>query len=400
MSRPAARIGWALAAVSSLLGVGGLLLVLRLRGVPLPVGPAVSEGDVVFAVGMVFLAVVFPAVGALIAARHPRNPIGWMLVAFGLMQALTGGLMYARWALFVASVPVPFAAGATWLSSWIWAPSLALLATFLPLLLPTGRLPSPRWRPVAWLAATATAAAVMAVAVRLWPLRGVGLLEPAIDLGGAEAVFNAGLAVMAACTVAALASLAARWRRAGPDERQQLKWVGFGAGIAAVGVVVAFVDPLWDTLALAVIFVTLLALPVSIGVAVLRYRLYDVDRIISRTLAYAGVSAILTALYVAGVVVIGALLSPLAQGSQLPVAGSTLAVAAAFGPLRRRVQAVVDRRFNRARYDAARTIDDFAAGLRESTRMEHLHGRLLEVVDRTLEPAHASVWLRDWRWRA
>jgi hypothetical protein len=397
MSRATGRLAWALTGTSVVLGLSGLLLTVRLRGLPLADGAPVTDGEVVFAAGLVLLSVVFPAVGALIASRHPRNPIGWMLIAFGLMQVLTGGLTYGRWGLLVASTTPPLVAEAMWLGNWIWAPSLTLLGVFLPLLLPTGSLPSRRWRPVVWVAGLATAVSVGAVAVALWPKRGLPLLEPTIELGWAEAVFAAGVGVVALCALAAVASLVMRFRHADGGERQQLKWVGFGAGVAVAGIVAAFVDPLWSGLSLALVFSAMLALPAAIGVAVLRYRLYEIDRIISRTVSYGLVTGVLAALYVGGVFLLTPLVAGVGGGSELAVAAATLAVAAAFGPVRRRVQAAVDRRFNRARYDARRTVEEFAYRLRDEVDLDLLAASVREVARSTIQPTRVSIWFPEER---
>jgi hypothetical protein len=248
---------------------------------------------------------------------------------------------------------------------------------------------------VAWVAAAGTAFASGVLAVTLWPVRGAPLLDPEMGLRGREGVFIAGVAVVAACALAAVASLVIRFRQADGVERQQLKWVGLGAGLAVVGIVAAFVVPEYIGAGIVVVVVGLLALPLSIAVAVLRYRLYDIDRIISRTVAYAVLTALLGGLYVSGIFLLTPLVAGAGGGSELAVAASTLAVAAAVRPLRRRVQDVVDGRFNRARYDAQRTVSGFAGRLRDDVRLEDLRAELVSVVDEVMEPASASLWLRE-----
>jgi hypothetical protein len=267
----------------------------------------------------------------------------------------------------------------------------------LPLLLfPTGRPLSPRWRPVLWI----TAAEIAGLTV----LAGT---HPELPLGDGEHVIANPLAVAAADlpragqvdwviavpVTAALVSLIIRFRRAGGEQRQQLKWFAYGAGLMVVLAMTGSLRfPRADTLSSAL---TLGLLPVAAGVAILRYRLYDIDRLINRTLVYGALTALLGAVYAAAVLVLGQLFGGVGRDPPgWPVAGATLAVAALFQPARRRTQAVVDRRFNRRKYDAANTIAAFSARLREEIDLNTLTAELLAVVDQTMEPTQASLWLR------
>jgi hypothetical protein len=257
------------------------------------------------------------------------------------------------------------------------------------LVFPDGRLPSPRWRWAAWLAGAGVAVMTLGMAASTLgdPVR-IALSEE--EPGGLPGlVLDVSVIAAAVSFLAALVSLAQRWRRARGNEREQLKWVAFAAGLALVANIVLQIFQLPGLGLVGVVLV-----PVGAAVAILRYRLYDIDRIISRTLGYGLLTALLGLVYVAGVFVFGRLLNPGGKPSELAVAASTLAVAALFQPARRRVQAAVDRRFNRARYDAARTVAAFSARLRDQIDLDTLSTELLAVVDQTMEPTQVSFWLR------
>jgi hypothetical protein len=257
------------------------------------------------------------------------------------------------------------------------------------LVFPDGRLPSPRWRWAAWLAGAGVAVMTLGMVASTLgdPVR-IALSEE--EPGGLPGlVLDVSVIAAAASFLAALVSLAQRWRRARGNEREQLKWVAFAAGLALVANIVLQIFQLPGLGLVGVVLV-----PVGAAVAILRYRLYDIDRIISRTLGYGLLTALLGLVYVAGVFVSGRLLNPGGKPSGLAVAASTLAVAALFQPARRRVQAAVDRRFNRARYDAARTVAAFSARLRDQIDLDTLSTELLAVVDQTMEPTQVSFWLR------
>jgi hypothetical protein len=340
----------------------------------------------------------FMVVGALIVAHRPDNPIGWIFAAIALLAA-GGGLAetYARYAYETRPGSLPGAIVATWFAWSSWYPTVALAVVFTPLLFPTGRLLSPRWRPVAWLAGAATAA-IVALAV----------LQPTFVLDSGRTIDNpigvaavphpeestAGTILTSLLTLSVLAaftSLILRFRRSRGAERQQLKWFTYAAAL------VPFVA-LGDVLPEAVgnlLFAALTAfLPVAAGIAILRYRLYEIDRLINRTLVYGLLTVLLGVVYALGVFLLGRLLDPAAGESELAVAASTLAVAALFQPARRRVQELVDRRFNRRRYDAATTVEAFSTRLRDQVDLDTLSAELLAVVDQTVQPTTASLWLR------
>jgi hypothetical protein len=332
-------------------------------------------------------------VGALIATHRPRNPIGWLFCAVGIFQGLIIATeAYSDYALRIAPGTVPGGLLTNWVAQWVWAPSVGLLVTFLPLLFPDGRLPSPRWRPVAWLSAFSIVLTCGLYGVLLWPLRAVVDRDPFELLPAGQAiVVNAAAPFMLLCGLACLTALAVRFRQARGIERQQLKWLLFAAAITVVILSLSLslvVNRLW-LLPLAP------AIPVAAGIAILRYRLYDIDRIISRTLIYGLLTALLAGVYSGAVLVLGQVFGGV--GRDLPswaVAGVTLAVAALFQPARRRIQAVVDRRFNRRKYDAAKTVEAFSVRLRHEVDLDALSAELLAVADQTMQPTMASLWLR------
>ena len=350
---------------------------------------------------MVLAAVSAATIGAVLAGRRPRHPVGWLLLAFGLLpQALTSAAEgYARYGLLARPGTLPAASYLAMVASVSFIPGLGLVG-FVLLLTPTGSLPSPGWRWWAWVAAAAPAAFLVS-----W-LLGVPTIDPEPPLRAVpnplaipalaaplQTVYGVTGPVTALTMVVAAGSLVLRFRRARGIERQQLRWLAFAAALAPPAVVVTAAGILAEDLAVAgwAIGLYLAMLPVAIGASIVRYRLYDLDRIVSRTLAY-GLLTLLLGLGYAGVVLgLGRLLP---QGSSLVVAAATLAVAAVFQPARRRVQRAVDRRFNRRHYDAARTIQTFSARLRQQVDLEALAGELLAGVEQTMQPTRVSLWLR------
>ena len=348
------------------------------------------------AVGIVFVAA-FATVGALLAWKRPGNPIGWLLSAIGLAYAGAGQ------AVLLARFPRTLTL-ADWLG-WIWLLGLGL-CVFVVLLFPTGNLPSRRWRPVAWAAGAGLAGWVLGNAFAPTIISAtpstpnpVGLTGPAGDI---FKIMAAGGAVLIAATaLAAVLSLAFRYRRARTAERAQLKWLVYAAALI-VAVLLAEVPAgqiagggnAANNLRNAMTGGAVALVPVAIGIAVLRYRLYDIDRVISRTVAYAIVTGLLVGIY-AGLV----LLATPVFGSRKPVtvAAATLAAAALFSPVRRRVQRGVDRRFNRARYDADKTVAAFAVRLKDAVDLDTVQADLASAVQQALEPAHVSIWLAERR---
>jgi hypothetical protein len=340
----------------------------------------------------------FLVVGCLILARRPGNVIGWIFAAVGLLT-MTGGLVepYAEYAYVTHPGSLPGPLVAAWVFAWVWDPAIILTFVFPLLLFPTGRSLSARWRPVVWLAVGLTAAETV-----------LGALKPSLVLPDGRTVANpigvAGVGnrnasmlrtVLDGLTLlllgAAICSLVVRFRRSHGVERQQLKWFTYAGGLVLLAPLGTFLLPDLGNLP----FVLVIALPIAVGIAVLRYRLYDIDRLINRTLVYGLLTALLGGVYAGLVLLLGQVFGGL--GGEPPswaVAGATLAVAALFRPGRRRIQEAVDRRFNRRRYDAIKTVEAFSARLREEIDLDTLSAELLAVVDQTMEPTRLSLWLR------
>jgi hypothetical protein len=350
------------------------------------------------AVGPTVAAVSAATVGAVLAGRRPRHPVGWLLLAFALSMSangVAGG--YAPYGLEARPGALPAAA---WVAMYYPATALVAFACLglVLLLVPTGSPPSPRWRWWAWLMAGALAVLLLAMPLAPRPPDSrYHAVDNPLDLRPFDgALLLANRAVLAVTVLGVLVgagSLVVRFRRARGVERQQLRWVVLAAALTGVGMGASVVLVAAGNQVLLgwVTGVCVAFLPLATGAAVLRYRLFDLDRIISRTLAY-GLLTVLLGLGYAGVVLgLGRLLP---QGSSLVVAGATLAVAGVFQPARRRVQAAVDRRFNRRRYDAARTIAAFSTRLREEVDLDTLTAELLAVVEQTMQPTQASLWLR------
>ena len=392
-----AALAWGVAGLAVVTLVPGVRLALLARSGALPDAQGTGAGLVAAHVAVVLATVSAAAVGAVVAGRRPRHPVGWLLLGVGLAVALSVLVeWYAKYGLVVRPGSLPGAA---------YLPGFAVLgftvmalacAGFVLLLTPTGKLPSPRWRWWARLAAAAPVVVVLGSVVQPDPLapdyHGNALAVPALARMLVVPTV-AGIVVVLVSVLAAAASLVVRFRRARAVERLQLRWLALAAALAAGLLLVALVAGYlsMDAVVLVSMCLCVALLPLATGAAILRYRLYDLDRIISRTLAYALLTVLLALGYAAVVLGLGRLLP---QGSSLAVAAATLTMAAAFQPARRRIQAAVDRRFNRRRHDAARVIEAFGACLRDQVDLDALHGELLAVVDHTMQPTRTSLWLR------
>ena len=363
-------------------------------------------------VAFIVMLLAFPLTGLLILRRLPRNTIGWLLQAVGLVWGLNGlAANYASYGLVVNPGSLPGADVVAALNEGIWAPGIGLMGTFLILLFPDGHLPSRAWRPVAWLCAVTMV--LVAVAVVLDPGRleesPVPTMSNPLAQEWAAPVLEVALAVLvpllALCIVASAVGLVSRFRHSRGIERQQLKWLATaGAAVAAVFLVTIVSTlltlatsptPAWVTGLQAVSMPVFVLLPVAIGVAILQHRLYDVDVVINRALVYGLLTAALAGVYLGSVLLLQRALEPLTSQSDLAVAGSTLAVAALFRPVRARIQAGVDRRFYRSRYDAAQTLDVFVDRLRHQVDLDAVGDDLRTAVRETVQPAHLSLWLRQ-----
>jgi hypothetical protein len=388
-ARTAARLAWSLWTASITLIAGGLLLALANR----PEAPLYG-----YWVEDTLIGPTFATLGALIVSRRPGNVIGWIFLVCGVVagvQMFSG--QYATVALFSEGPSrLPGGAVAGWLSTLVQH-SLVSTIIFLLLLFPTGRLLSPRWRPFAFFCAAVIVISVGSGALRPGPLEDFAPARNPFGVEAAAAVLDlldtiGGWAALA-CFVATIFSLILRFYRSRGDERQQLKWFVYAATLGFLAILFAGETPIVGEL---VWTVAPLSLPVSAGIAILRYRLYDIDIIINRTLVYGSLTATLALVYVGGVVGLQYGFRILTGGgSQLAVVVSTLAIAALFNPLRRRMQAFVDRRFYRGKYDARKTLEAFSAKLRDETNLGSLSDEVLGVVRETVRPEHASLWLRS-----
>jgi hypothetical protein len=339
--------------------------------------------------------VAFVAMGALVITKRQRNLIGWVFLIAGFTSvAGTFAYEYGFHALHSAPGSLPLGPEMASLYFLLLTPVVAWFSLGL-LLFPDGRLPSSRWRPVVWVVAAGVITTVVASVV-LWPHR-ADLLKENFDAPGAAGVlFNAPYVFFIPAVLAAFASLVARFRRADQVVRLQLKWFVFAAIVSIVGTFVGpFTQEVPSSESELLASAGSLLMPIAIGIAITRYRLYEIDRIINRALVYGALTAILASAYFVIVITLQALVS--GEQSDLVVAGSTLAVAALFRPLRSRIQGFIDRRFFRRRYDAQRTLEQFTARLRDEIDLDALNRELVTVVSDTMEPAHASLWLRETR---
>ena len=366
-----------------------------------------------------FLAfVAFPLVGALIASRHPENPIGWICLVAGLLWMLIlVSQAYSAYGLMKpGSIPFPVTIHAL-LYAWLWVPTVGLIGIYLLLLFPDGRLPSRRWRLLAWLAGAVITVESATVFLTPGPLQELRGARNPFGLEAHPWVEGLGLIVLPLlplCMVASAVSLVLRFRRSTGVVREQIKWIAFAAsfmgllylGIMGTGLIFYLISApqtpsdlgsqsLLGALLENVTVLSFAGVPVAIGFAVLKYRLYEIDILINRTLVYGSLTATLVGVYVGSIIVLQGLVRALtSQESQLAIVASTLAVAALFNPLRRRVQAFVDRRFYRRKYDATKTLEVFSSKLRDETNLDALSDDLTSVVKETMQPAHVSLWLR------
>ena len=398
-SRKAARLAWCMWAASLVLTVLGLLFLIMSRS---------RTGAPVYDYWLVntLIAIGFSTVGAVITPRLPRqNPVGWLFCTIGLVGGFR--LFVAEYAIVTllaepGSLPSTLPGGETlaWISSWVWVLHLGLFV-FLALLFPDGRPPSSRWRPLVWGIGVVLLAGTVSVA--LWPetARGFDLLNHPLGTEVATDVINPVETIVYALGLIAAASLLARLRGSRGVERQQVKWFTYAVAVLAISATLAYVvsesmGVVWlGWVSSVLVIASVVGLPVAVSIAILRYHLYNIDLIINRTLVYGPLTAVLAVLYFGSIVVLQLLFHTLSgEGSQLVVVASTLAIAALFNPLRRRIQGFIDRSFYRRKYDAVKTLGAFSVKLRDETDLDALSGDLVGVVRETMQPAHVSLWLR------
>jgi hypothetical protein len=391
--RAAAWLAWSLGAFSVAMFVANVVLYFLAPSLQ-PTnnwGTVGTVGDMLVFVS--FLA--FPIVGTLIASKRPHNPIGWICLAEGLLWMLLDTFEYYSTYGVTQGGSVPFPEAIAALNNWLWVPTVGLVGTYLILLFPDGKLPSKRWRPLAWLSGGVIVLLSISGFLAPGPLQNIEELHNPFGLEALpwlqDAVYLI-LPLLPLCMLASAASLVTRYRRSRGEVRQQIKWIAFAAsfmgvlylGIMSTGILVSLLSApetpsdlgtrsLWGALLEDVGVLSFAGVPIAIGFAVLKYRLYDIDFIINRTLVYGALTATLVAVYVGSIVVLQGLVRALiGEESQLAIVASTLGVAALFNPLRHRIQAFIDRRFYRRKYDARKTLEAFSSTLRDETDLARI----------------------------
>ena len=402
--RATALLARCLCAVSLTLTALGLFLLVVSRS---PVGVPVYAGAPVFDYWLenTVIAISFSTVGAIITPRlPPKNPIGWIFCSIGLIAGMR--LFVSEYAIVTLlaeprSVPAILPGGEVlaWISSWLWVLHIGLFV-FLALLFPDGRLPSSRWRPFAWLVGVVIVTGTVSVA--LWPETAAGfdLVNHPLGIEVATDTMNPVETILYALGLVAAASLLVRLRRSMGVERQQLKWFASAVAVLATSAILAYVVSesvrvVWlGWASFMLVIASVVGLPVAVGIAILRYRLYNIDLLLNRTLVYGALTAVLAAVYFGSIVLFQALFRAFTgQESQVAVVVSTLAIAALFTPLRLRIQSFIDRRFYRRKYDARKTLEAFSAKLRIETDLDALSSELIDVIRETMQPTRVSLWL-------
>ena len=412
--RVAAWIAWSLAALSVAMFVAGGVLYVLASSAQSP-GEWVTIGTVSEMLTFVpYLA--FPIIGALVASRRPENPIGWICLASGLLFMLLA--VTDSYSIYGTASPgsVPFSvAVGTIGNQWLWVPTVGLLGIFLILLFPDGKLPSKRWRPLVWLSGVMIVLLSITEGLAPGPLENQGGVRNPFgleELPWLVTVSYIVLPLLPLCILASAVSMVLRFRRSRGEVRQQIKWFTFVVSFAGLMFFIVMISqvvivlgsdanlpqtPLWVELLFSLAALGFAGVPISIGFAVLKYRLYDIDVVINLTLVYGSLTAALVAIYLGGVATTQAILRALTDQTeqpQLAIVVSTIVIAAVFNPLRRRIQSFIDRRFYRRKYDARKTLEAFSARLRDETDLETLNNELAGVIRETMQPAHVSLWLR------
>jgi hypothetical protein len=395
--RTASWLAWSMCALSlTLTALSLFLLVLNLSHPDVPIHPYWEANTLV--------AVSFSPVGAVIVSRSSsKNPIGWLFCAIGLSYGMIHFTAeYTIYALLAAPGSLPAGEVAAWIFSLVWVPAVGL-TVFLGLLFPDGRLPGGRWRWFFWLSLLLIIAGAISQAFApglVLALEVGGIYNP-LGVEGLPNVYKLIQTLLFILIFISVASLFVRRLRARGIERQQLKWFTYTAALAISGAILTYTiseatGSVWlGWVGYAVLLAGFIGIPISMGIAILRYRLYEIDLIINRTLVYASLTGLLALFYLGSVTALQYLSSLLTgQGNTLAIVLSTLAIAALFNPLRRRIQSFIDRRFYRRKYDARKTLEEFSSRLRYQTDLERISEDLLEVVHETMQPSHISLWLR------
>jgi hypothetical protein len=391
-------LAWTLWAIGIAFAAAGLVLLAASYDVPLPDSWGFRGFTAIFAV-------MFGTLGALIVAAR-RNLVGWLLLTAGVLSGIQCFCEeYAIYGIVAHPGSLPAAAILGWINSWIWVITVALVGIFVPLWFPTGHFLSPRWRAAGIATVAAAAYLGTALALQEGPLNNApfvnnpfgvfGFKVIDVSTGTPAAPFIIGYGGMIACAAMGFASVVARFRAARGIERQQMKTFAFGGFLLALGFFAGGGLQAQGKIGQLFFIASLQVVPFAVAVAVLRYRLYDIDVLINRALVYGATTAAIAIAFFAGIVVLQAALRPLTGGSELAVAASTLACFALFQPIRKRMQSTVDRRFYRARYDAAHTLDRFTSALAGEVDLDAIGAELGDAVGVTMRPSHVSLWLRD-----
>lgn len=384
------KVAWTLWAAAIAFTAAGLVLLFASIDAPVPDSWGFRGFTALFAV-------TYSNMGMLILSRR-SNAVGWVLLASGLLSGLqVFGEEYAIYAVLWRPGSLPGSAYVAWYGSWVWAIAVTAAAVYLPLLFPDGRIPSRIGRVVAVVATINMIGIVAGLGLQRGPLNNSPFIQNPfgqLDVS-TESLILVPFALMALYALAATVTVVRRYRAARGAEREQIKWLAFGFAVLAGGMVFSGSSNNQAKIGQYALIASMLAVPFTTAIAIRRYRLYDIDLLINRTLVYGATVVIVGVGFVAAALFLQTLLRPLTAGSDVAIAASTLATVAAFQPLRIRVQRAVDRRFYRSRYDAARTLDLFAGRLRHEVNVDQLRGDLLEVIGDTVRPAHASVWLRE-----
>src|SRR5215211_3999198 len=407
--RVASWLAWSLSMLCVAMFLAIVALYVLIRSAPQVPGSVSTRFTLTdLLIGVPFLA--FPMVGALIASRRPNNPIGWICLTVGFLFLLLGVSEY--YSIYGVAKPgsVPFPIGVAWLGNWLWMPAVGLFATYLFMLFPDGRLPSSRWRYLAWLSGALIV--VLSLGFGLAPGPVASLPREIRNPFGLEGfpwlsdAANVGFPLLALCILASVVSLVLRYRRSRYEEREQIKWIAFAASVVGLLFLISLVislmygsrPPSWTRLLDTMTALSYTGVPIAVGFAVLKYRLYDIDVVINRTIVYSSLTVTLVTLYFGSIVALQRVFVILTgEKSTFAVVASTLVIAALFNPLRRRIQSFIDRRFYRRRYDAAKILETFSTKVRDETNLERLGEHLIGSVTEAMQPRHASLWLRPER---